>query len=470
MTSEHRSSDRRHGGKNHGGRTNRNANTNSANNRGNRTNNSNRTNDRGNRDRRDNRDKSDNATRDDAMRETSWKPRKRRPKPNPFEHHVFGSRGRRVEQEAREEYLRQSAARREAIRRGEDPDAEARKHDSSTAQTDAKPSASQPSGTQAGDTRHAAASSDETTVTRRHTRPRHQRHDADRDGSRRDGSPAGNPRYASKAMKAARPADDAQPAHAAQAGDIVAGDIVDTASAAEAQTAAEPQPADGRDTQYFSENPAAEDRRRIIGLDLRGHEASMEVSAGVFSSSRLDLGTRVLLRHAPEPPSAGTFLDLGCGWGPIAVALAKESPKADVWAVDVNERALELTRENAARNACPSVHAAKAEDVPAGLAFDVIWSNPPIRIGKEALHALLMQWLPRLSAGGAAYLVVQKNLGADSLIPWLQSSLDELGATQPGSEQPGSEQSHDDAAAPAFTVSKYASSKGYRVIEVRRTA
>lgn len=437
MTSEHRSSDRRHGGNNHGGRTNRNANTNSANNR---------TNDRGNRDRHDNRDKSDNATRDDATRETSRKPRKRRPKPNPFEHHVFGSRGRRVEQEAREEYLRQSAARREAIRRGEDPDAEARKHDSSTAQTDAKPSASQPSGTQAGDTRYAAASSDETTVTRRHTRPRHQRHDADRDGS-----PAGNPRYASKAMKAARPADDAQPAHAAQAGDIVAGDIVDTASAAEAQTAAEPQPADGRDTQYFSENPAAEDRRRIIGLDLRGHEASMEVSAGVFSSSRLDLGTRVLLRHAPEPPSAGTFLDLGCGWGPIAVALAKESPEADVWAVDVNERALELTRENAARNACPSVHAAKAEDVPAGLTFDVIWSNPPIRIGKEALHALLMQWLPRLSAGGAAYLVVQKNLGADSLIPWLQSSLD-------------------DAAAHSFTVSKYASSKGYRVIEVRRTA
>lgn len=457
MTSEHRSSDRRHGGKNHdnhGGYNNRNSKNGNGDEHG--------------RNRNGSRDRRGDAARDGATREYSEysrKPRKRRPKPNPFEHHVFGSRGRRVEQEAREEYLRQSAARREAIRRGEDPDAEARKHDSSTAQTDAKPSASQPSGTQAGDTRHAAASSDETTVTRRHTRPRHQRHDADRDGSRRDGSPAGNPRYASKAMKAARPADDAQPAHAAQAGDIVAGDTMDTASAAETQTAAEPQPADGRDTQYFSENPAAEDRRRIIGLDLRGHEASMEVSAGVFSSSRLDLGTRVLLRHAPEPPRAGTFLDLGCGWGPIAVALAKESPEADVWAVDVNERALELTRENAARNACPSVHAAKAEDVPAGLAFDVIWSNPPIRIGKEALHALLMQWLPRLSAGGAAYLVVQKNLGADSLIPWLQSSLDELGATQPGSEQ-----SHDDAAAHSFTVSKYASSKGYRVIEVRRTA
>jgi len=120
------------------------------------------------------------------------------------------------------------------------------------------------------------------------------------------------------------------------------------------------------------------------------------------------------------------------------------SPAATVWAVDVNERALELTEANAKRNGCGNIRAALADQVPGDAVFDVIWSNPPIRIGKEALHGLLMAWLPKLKVGGAAYLVVQKNLGSDSLIPWLDESLDE-----------------------GFTASKYASSKGFRIIEVR---
>ena len=123
----------------------------------------------------------------------------------------------------------------------------------------------------------------------------------------------------------------------------------------------------------------------------------------------------------------------------------KRQPKADVWAVDVNERALDLTRANAKSNGCEHIHAASPEQVPADLTFDAIWSNPPIRIGKDALHDLLMTWLPRLTPAGAAYLVVQKNLGADSLIPWLATALG------------------DD-----YEVSKYHSAKGYRVIEVLR--
>ena len=213
--------------------------------------------------------------------------------------------------------------------------------------------------------------------------------------------------------------------------------------------------------QYFSADPSSKDVRRTIRVTLRGHEATAQVSNGVFSASRVDLGTSVLLRHAPEPPRTGDLLDLGCGWGPIALALALESPEARVTAVDVNERALDLTRVNAEANGCANVHVTQTDESgaplpaagqPAGCepvdddaAFDAIWSNPPIRIGKEALHTLLMTWLPRLKPNGAAYLVVQRNLGSDSLIPWLADALGE-----------------------GFAVSKYASSKGFRIIEVLR--
>ncbi len=195
--------------------------------------------------------------------------------------------------------------------------------------------------------------------------------------------------------------------------------------------------------QYFAADPQSKDVRRKLHVTLRGNEADVEVSNGVFSGSRLDLGTSVLLRQAPEPPEEGSFLDLGCGWGPIALTLGFESPKAEIWALDVNERALELTRRNAEINGVGNVRTVLADDIPSDKTFDLIWSNPPIRVGKDVLHELLMTWLPRLNNGGAAYLVVQKNLGSDSLIPWLASHLGD-----------------------GYEVGKYASSKGFRVIEV----
>ena len=205
--------------------------------------------------------------------------------------------------------------------------------------------------------------------------------------------------------------------------------------------------------QYFSAEPASRDVRRSLQVTLRGRECTVQTSNGVFSGSRLDLGTSVLLRRAPEPAGTGTFLDLGCGWGPVALSLALASPGADVWAIDVNGRALELTDANARANGCTNVHVARVDEEgrpldgepPEGLGFDLIWSNPPIRIGKRALHTLLMAWLPRLRPGGAAYLVVQRNLGADSLAPWLAEALGD-----------------------GFAVSRYASSKGFRIIEVLR--
>lgn len=170
---------------------------------------------------------------------------------------------------------------------------------------------------------------------------------------------------------------------------------------------------------YFSASPASADERRTINVPLAGRTRSVQVARGVFSAERIDQGTSVLLQHVPEPPTAGTFLDLGCGWGPIALTLGLRSPAAEVWGVDVNERALDLARGNAASLNLANVRAETADAVPAELRFDLIWSNPPIRVGKSVLHDLLLAWLPRLTPDGVAYLVVQRNLGSDSLQRWL---------------------------------------------------
>ena len=106
--------------------------------------------------------------------------------------------------------------------------------------------------------------------------------------------------------------------------------------------------------------------------------------------------------------------------------MALEAPDATVWAVDVNDRALELVRRNAAAVGVTNINAVRPEDVPAGLTFSTIWSNPPIRIGKAELHALLQTWMPRLAADSEAWLVVQKNLGADSLHRWMNEEFPDL--------------------------------------------
>ena len=137
------------------------------------------------------------------------------------------------------------------------------------------------------------------------------------------------------------------------------------------------------------------------------------------SPPALDPGTRLLLEEAPAAPASGDLLDLGCGYGPVACVLAARSPGATVWAVDVNERALELCARNARAAGLAAVRCVPPGDAALPARFAAIWSNPPVRIGKDALHALLAQWLGRLGAGGSAYLVVGRNLGADSLHRWL---------------------------------------------------
>ena len=197
---------------------------------------------------------------------------------------------------------------------------------------------------------------------------------------------------------------------------------------------------------YFTAEPASPAQQQSVTLELAGRTVTVRTAGGVFSPDRLDKGTAVLLREAPSPPASGTLLDLGCGWGPIALTLALTSPEATVYAVDVNERALDLVRGNAATLGLDRVVASRPDDIPPDVSFDVIWSNPPIRVGKAVLHEMLLHWLPRLAPGGAAYLVVQKNLGSDSLRRWLAEQL------------PGD----------AYAVSRLTSDKGFRVLEVLR--
>jgi 16S rRNA G1207 methylase RsmC len=192
---------------------------------------------------------------------------------------------------------------------------------------------------------------------------------------------------------------------------------------------------------YFTADPGAAGEPRAVRFRMDARTFELASDRQVFSGQRLDPGTAVLLREAPSP-SGERLLDLGCGYGPIACVLATRLPRAQVWAVDVNARALALTRANAAAlGVADRVHVCTPEQVPGELTFDEIWSNPPIRIGKPALHALLLHWLPRLAPGGAAWLVVAKNLGSDSLQRWLVEQ--------------------------GFDAVRTTSSRGYRVLQVR---
>lgn len=196
---------------------------------------------------------------------------------------------------------------------------------------------------------------------------------------------------------------------------------------------------------YFSEDPQAPLRKTPHTLTLRGHTVTVQSASGTFSPGHLDTGTAVLLKYAPPLPQTGTFLDLGSGWGPLALAMALESPEATVWGTDVNERALEVATENAGNLGLTNLSFAQPHEVPSKLYWDVIWSNPPIRVGKKELHALLALWLPRLSPDGEAWLVVAKKLGADSLLEWI-----------------------DQGGAGDFTASRHETSRGFRVIRVAR--
>ncbi|MCW2796010.1 methyltransferase [Nocardioides sp.] len=196
------------------------------------------------------------------------------------------------------------------------------------------------------------------------------------------------------------------------------------------------------DDHYFSADPSVPFKRAPLSASVWGHELQLVSGSGVFAQGRVDIGTSVLFRETP-PPGPGRILDLGCGFGVIGLAIAVAVPEATVTAVDVNERAVLLANENAVSlGVADRFVAATPDAVPDGTTYDEIWSNPPIRIGKEALHELLLTWFARLAPGGRAVLVVGKNLGGDSLQRWLGER--------------------------GYPTDRLASAKGFRVLESRR--
>lgn len=195
-------------------------------------------------------------------------------------------------------------------------------------------------------------------------------------------------------------------------------------------------------SQYFSEQPSGPEVRRAISAQIWGRELTLITASGVFAADWLDRGTAVLLRTSPIPQGSPRILDLGCGYGPIALAIALHCPGAVIDAVDVNERALALCRENAeALGVADRVRVLRPEQVEPDVRYDEIWSNPPIRIGKQSLHELLLSWLARLAPDGVARLVVGKNLGSDTLQRWLIEQ--------------------------GYSCERVASAKGFRVLVVR---
>lgn len=192
---------------------------------------------------------------------------------------------------------------------------------------------------------------------------------------------------------------------------------------------------------YFSADPLVAFKRAPVHATIWGHELSLVSGSGVFAQGRVDIGTAVLFRET-SPPATGHILDLGCGFGVIGLAMTVASPNVFVTGVDVNERAVLLANENAVALEVGDRFVAHVPDAVPVASYDEIWSNPPIRIGKQALHELLLRWLPTLRPGGRAVMVVGKNLGADSLQRWL-------------GEQ-------------GYPTTRLASAKGFRVLESRR--
>lgn len=170
--------------------------------------------------------------------------------------------------------------------------------------------------------------------------------------------------------------------------------------------------------QYFAKRPSAESRPVEIEYTYRGHTVRLTTDSGVFSRGEVDEGSALLLNSLPA--LTGRVLDLGCGAGVIGVCVGKAN-RVELTQSDVNERALALTRENLARNGVAGTVVESDGFSALSGTFDTILTNPPIRAGKAVIYRMFAEAREHLAAGGALYLVIRKQQGAESAKKYLET-------------------------------------------------
>lgn len=179
---------------------------------------------------------------------------------------------------------------------------------------------------------------------------------------------------------------------------------------------------------YYTKNPQSKEKRTTIQVTLNGQPFTFHTSTGVFSKKSVDFGTKTLIENFIEPKIEGDILDLGCGYGPIGIALGHKYATRHVTMVDVNERAVQLATENCAENNVTNVTVLQSDRFKQleKQQFAAIVTNPPIRAGKKIVYALFEESLAHLLPGGELWIVIQKKQGAPSAISFLSSIFAEV--------------------------------------------
>jgi 16S rRNA (guanine1207-N2)-methyltransferase len=178
---------------------------------------------------------------------------------------------------------------------------------------------------------------------------------------------------------------------------------------------------------YYSEKPDVASSPVTWTADLKGNTMKFTSDAGVFSKGGIDFGTKLLLEYIKLPNISGDIIDVGCGYGPIGLTIAKENHDRNIVMVDMNERAIQLSKENARKNHIENIAVLKSnllQEVK-GSKFSCVVSNPPIRAGKKVVHQLFEQASEQMLPGGELWIVIQKKQGAPSAIERLNELFDE---------------------------------------------
>ena len=177
--------------------------------------------------------------------------------------------------------------------------------------------------------------------------------------------------------------------------------------------------------QYYTADPTSESKPVPCAFPYRGYGLNFMTDAGVFSKGELDVGSRLLLDALPD--LAGDVLDLGCGWGAIGIAIAKANKAARIVMADVNHRALGLCQDNCQRNGVTAeVIESDGMSAVMGRKFNAIVTNPPIRAGKQVIYKMFADAAVSLNDGGALYLVIRKQQGAESCVKYLKTLFDNI--------------------------------------------